>query len=157
MDGWDECRATDAPDEGADRLPPLMTGYFGTPLAQKLGITPGTLLAVLDDPGHFLLLAAPLPPGVTVKTSARGKADTVVFFTFSRASLERRLDSLARMIFPDGGFWVCWPKQSSGVATDLTGNVVRDVILAKGLVDVKVAAIDDTWSGLRIVHRRENR
>ena len=157
MDGWDECRATDAPDEGADRLPPLMTGYFGTPLAQKLGITPGTLLAVLDDPGHFLLLAAPLPPGVTVKTSARGKADTVVFFTFSRASLERRLDSLARMIFPDGGFWVCWPKHSSGVATDLTGNVVRDVILAKGLVDVKVAAIDDTWSGLRIVHRRENR
>ena len=134
-----------------------MTGYSGTPLARKLGIAPGSVLAVLDDPGHFLSLVAPLPPEVTIKTSARGKADTVVFFASSRASLERRLDSLARMIFPDGGFWVCWPKQSSGVATDLTGNVVRDVVLAKGLVDIKVAAIDSTWSGLRIVHRRKNR
>ncbi len=130
-----------------------MTGYSGTPLGQKLGIAPGSVVAVLDDPAHFLSLVAPLPPEVTIKTSARGKADTVVFFTPSRASLERRLDSLARMIFPDGGFWVCWPKQSSGVTTDLTG----DVVLAKGLVDIKVAAIDANWSGLRIVHRRENR
>ena len=132
----DDCPGTGTPHESADRLRPHMTGYSGTPLAQKLGISSGTVVAVLDDPGHFLSLVAPLPPEVTIKTSARGKADMVVFFASSRASLERRLDSLARMIFPDSGFWVCWPKQSSGVATDLTGKVVRKVVLATGLLRV---------------------
>jgi hypothetical protein len=132
-------------------------GYSGTPLPKKLGIKEGSVLAVVGDPGHFLDLVAPLPHGVRVRTNARGKADTVAFFTTRRAELERRLPSLARMIYPVGGLWVCWPKRASKVPTDMTEDVVRDVVLPSGLVDVKVAAIDATWSGLRVVHRRQNR
>ncbi len=115
------------------------------------------MLAVVGDPGHFHQLVSPLPEGVEVRTTARGRADTVVFFTKQRRQLERRIDSLARMIFPAGGLWVCWPKRASRVPTDMTEDVVRAVVLPLGLVDLKVAVIDETWSGLRLVHRRENR
>jgi len=98
-----------------------------------------------------------MPNDVLVRTSARGKADAAVFFTKDRAELERRIGSLERMISPDGGLWVCWPKRASKVPTDMTEAVVRDVVLPRGLVDVKVAAIDEVWSGLRVVVRRENR
>jgi hypothetical protein len=135
----------------------MTSGYSGTPLPAKLMIKPGSVLAVLNDPGHFERLASPLPEGVEVKHSARGRADTVVFFTVRRRDLARRVSSLARMVFPDGGIWVCWPKRASEVPTDMAGDVVRQVVLPLGLVDVKVAAIDETWSGLRVVHRRANR
>lgn len=135
----------------------MTAGYSGTPLPKKLGIKEGSVLAVVDDPGHFLDLVSPLPDAVTVRNSARGTADTVVFFTKRRSSLEKRIETLARMIFPDGGLWVCWPKRASKVPTDMTEDVVREVVLPRGLVDVKVAAIDDVWSGLRVVHRVENR
>ncbi len=135
----------------------MKTGYSGTPLPRKLGIKPASVLAVINDPGHFLDICEPLPDGVELRTNARSKADTVVFFTKQRADLERRIGSFARMIFPAAGLWVCWPKRASRVPTDMTEDVVRDVVLPLGLVDVKVAAIDDVWSGLRVVHRRENR
>lgn len=135
----------------------MTAGYSATPLPRKLGVKPQSTLAVVDDPGQFLRLLAPLPDGVEIRTSARGSADVVVFFTRERRELERRIESLARMVFPDGGVWVCWPKRASKVPTDMTGDAVRAVVLPLGLVDVKVAAIDETWSGLRIVHRRENR
>lgn len=135
----------------------MTVGYSGTPLAKKLGIKPGSVLALLNDPGHFLELCQPMPDEVVVRRSARGKAETVVFFSKARAELERRIDSFARVVFPDGGVWVCWPKRASKVPTDITEDVVREVVLPRGLVDVKVAAIDEVWSGLRIVHRRENR
>lgn len=135
----------------------MSSGYSGTPLAKKLGIKPESSLSVINDPGHFGDIAAPLPAGVQIRTSARGRADVAVFFTKRRRELERRIGSLARLIFPDGGLWVCWPKRASKVPTDMTEDVVREVVLPLGLVDVKVAAIDDMWSGLRIVHRRENR
>lgn len=135
----------------------MTSGYSGAPLPRKLGINEASVLAVIGDPGHFMLLVNPLPPDVRVRTSARGRADTAVFFTMRRRDLEGRIDSLARMVFPDGGLWVCWPKRASRVPTDMTEDVVREVVLPRGLVDVKVAAIDETWSGLRVVHRRENR
>ncbi len=135
----------------------MTAGYSGTPLPKKLGIRPGSRLVIIDDPGHFRQLVSPLPDGVQVRARARGKADTVVFFTKERRRLEYRIDSLARLIFPAGGLWVCWPKRASKVPTDMTEDVVREVVLPLGLVDVKVAAIDETWSGLRVVHRRENR
>ncbi|MBT8216869.1 MAG: DUF3052 domain-containing protein [Acidimicrobiia bacterium] len=134
----------------------MVAGYSGTPLAKKLGITAGSVLAVINDPGHFMGLVD-LPDGVTVRSSARGKADNAVIFVVERRELERRIASLARMIFPDGGVWVCWPKRASKVPTDMTEDVVRDVVLPRGLVDIKVAAVDEVWSGLRVVHRRENR
>lgn len=131
--------------------------YAGTSLPKKLGVEPESMLAVIDDPGNALGLISPLPDGVRIKTSARGRADTVVFFTKQRRVLERRIESLARMVFPDGGIWVCWPKRAANVPTDLTEDVVREVVFPLGLVDVKVAEIDEIWSGLRVVHRRENR
>ena len=87
----------------------------------------------------------------------RGTADVVVFFVTSRATFEQRIDAAGRTIFPNGGLWVAWPKRASKVATDMTENVVREVALPLGLVDNKVCAIDDTWSGLRFALRRELR
>ncbi len=132
-------------------------GYSGTPLAKKLGIKAGEVVAVLNDPGHFVELVAPLPPGVTFRRDARRRADVVVLFTAKRAELARRLGTLGRLIYPDGALWVCWPKKASRVATDMTEDVVRDGALPRGLVDVKVGAIDDTWSGLKVVWRKELR
>ena len=135
----------------------MTAGYSGTPLAKKLGIKPGSVVSVLNDPGNFLELADPMPSGVTIRTSARGKAEMVVLFTKSRSELSRRLDTLGRMVYPDGAVWVCWPKRASKVPTDMTEDVVRAEALPRGLVDVKVCAIDATWSGLKVVWRRELR
>jgi hypothetical protein len=135
----------------------MTAGYSGTPLVKKLGVKPGAVLAVIDDPGHFLDLVDPLPDGVTVRSTARGRADVAVFFTKERRGLARRIDVLGRLVFPDGAVWVAWPKRASKVPTDVTEDVVREVALPLGLVDVKVAAIDDIWSGLRLVWRRERR
>jgi hypothetical protein len=98
-----------------------------------------------------------LPDGVTVKRRATGRADIVVDFVTRTAELERRFDRLATMVRPDGGLWIAWPKRSSGVATDVTDDVVRGLALPRGLVDNKVCAVDTTWTGLRIVWRVQNR
>jgi hypothetical protein len=131
-----------------------VAGYSGTPLPKKLGITEGSTLALIDAPPGVI---DGLPPGVTVKNTARGPADVVVAFFTERRAFERRLDALARMIFPSGGLWVAWPKRSSGVETSMHEDVVREVALPLGLVDNKVCAIDATWSGLRVVWRRDRR
>lgn len=133
------------------------SGYSGTPLVEKLGIAPGARAAWLDAPAHFAELLGPLPDGVTVKTSLRGGADVAVCFVTSRTVLAKRVAVLRRAIAPDGMAWIAWPKRSSGVPTDVTEDVVRDVALPTGLVDVKVCAIDETWSGLKLVIRKELR
>jgi hypothetical protein len=135
-----------------------MAGYSGTPLPKKLGIKPGSRVAVLSAPDRFLdSTLAPLPDEVEVRSRARGPLDVILFFTKHRAELERRFDALVRALDRAGALWVAWPKGTSGVPTDLTENVVRDIALPKGLVDTKVAAIDETWSGLKLVIRLENR
>ncbi len=131
-----------------------MAGYSGTPLPKKLGITEGSTLALVGAPAGVI---DDLPPGVTVKRQARGPADVVVAFFTQRREFERRIDALGRMIFPSGGLWIAWPKRSSGVETTMGEDVVREVVLPLGLVDNKVCAIDETWSGLRVVWRRERR
>ena len=131
-----------------------MAGYSGTPLAKKLGITEGSTVALVDEPPGVV---NPLPAGVTVKRQARGSADVVVAFFTRRRDFEPRVDTLARMIFPSGGLWVAWPKRSSGIETDMSDGAVREIALPLGLVDNKVCAIDDNWSGLRVVWRRERR
>ncbi len=131
-----------------------MAGYSGTPLPKKLGITDGSTVALVGAPPGVISV---LPAGVTVKGQARGKADVVVAFFTERGDFERRIEALGRMIFPSGGLWVAWPKRSSGRATTVDENVVREVALPLGLVDNKVCAIDEIWSGLRIVWRRELR
>jgi hypothetical protein len=125
----------------------------GSPLPKKLGVKEGDRVALLDSPDGFDRTLGELPDGVATRTSARGSLDVVVFFTSSRSALERRFAALARAVFPDGGLWIAWPKRASGLETDLTEDVVREVALERGLVDNKVCAIDGTWSGLRLVYR----
>lgn len=131
-------------------------GYSGTPLPRKLGIDQDDGVCVLNDPGHASALIAPLPAGAHLGAPA-GEADVVVLFTTERSELERRLEELGTAIFPDRSLWIAWPKRSSGVATDVTEDVVRELALPLGLVDNKVCAIDSTWSGLRLVWRKERR
>jgi hypothetical protein len=131
-------------------------GYSGTPLARKLGIVEGTTFTVVSDPGHAEELLAPLPPGAR-QIDAVDEADGVVLFTTARADLAQRLGALGDAIFPDRTLWIAWPKRASKVPTDMTEDVVREVALPLGLVDTKVAAVDATWSGLRLVWRRERR
>jgi hypothetical protein len=134
-----------------------VAGYSGTPLPKKLGIKEAHRVALLDAPDDIERLLGDLPPGVTVLRSARAPLDVVVWFVTERRILERRLPELAERLDRAGGLWICWPKKASGVATDVTENVARDAALALGLVDNKVCAIDETWSGLRIVYRLRDR
>jgi hypothetical protein len=130
-------------------------GYSGTPLPKKLGIASESIVALIGEPAEGVVQG--LPAGTTVRRAVRGKADVVIAFFTERRAFERRIDALGRMIFPAGGLWVAWPKRASGVATTMDENVVRAVALPLGLVDNKVCAIDETWSGLRLVWRRERR
>ncbi|HWO81377.1 hypothetical protein [Gaiella sp.] len=134
----------------------LTHGYSATPLARKLGIGEGCSYAVVADPGHVDELLSPLPPGAR-RVDRPAEADVVVCFVTARAELEERLGELAGAIHPDRLLWIAWPKRASKVPTDMTEDAVRDVALPLGLVDTKVAAIDGTWSGLRLVWRRERR
>ena len=134
-----------------------MAGYSGTPLFQKLGIKPEARLGLLDAPPGFSTTLGALPEGVTKTTTLRGSLDVAVFFTTSQAALKRRFAALSKAIAPAGSLWVSWPKKGSGKKSDLDENVVRAVGLGKGLVDVKVCAIDETWSGLKFVVRLRDR
>lgn len=135
----------------------MAAGYSGTPLATKLGIKSGMTVALLGSPPGFADTLHGLPDDVEIRTRAQGHLDVIVSFHASRAHFEKRLGTMLRVLERNGGLWIAWPKKASGVATDMNENVVRDVVLPLGLVDNKVCAIDDTWSGLRVVWRRENR
>ena len=141
-------QAARGPDRGA--------GYSGTPLPAKLGIKPGATIALLNAPAGFDELLGPLTD-VSVRRRLGGRFDVIVCFLTRRRELERRIGPLRSALRPDAGLWLTWPKRSSGVATDVSENVLREVVLPTGLVDNKVCAIDETWSGLRFVWRRELR
>ena len=134
-----------------------MAGYSGTPLPRKLGIKEGHTVAFRGAPDSFSEALGELPADVIVKARASAPLDVLVAFFERRAQLERRLERLAAAVYPDGGCWIAWPKRSSGVATDLTEDAAREIGTAHGLVDNKVCAIDETWSGLRLVHRVRDR
>ena len=126
-------------------------GYSGTPLPKKLGIQPCHRVLVLGAPEGFGL------DGVDVRTTARGKADVIVSFHDSRAELARRMPKLRELMEPAARLWIAWPKRASKVATDITEDVLREIALPTGLVDNKVAALDEKWSGLRLVIRLRDR
>jgi hypothetical protein len=132
-----------------------MSGYSGTPLPRKLGIKPGHLVLLLGAPEGFSL--GELPEEVALRRQARGPADVILAFFVRRRELEKRIGALRAQMEPAAGLWIAWPKRASGVETDLTENVVRELALANRLVDNKVAAIDATWSGLRLVIRLKDR
>src|ERR1700759_3821960 len=131
--------------------------YSGTPLVKKLGIKPGSTLGLIGAPDDFDVTLGELPDGVTVRRRLRGQLDVIVAFYLDRTTLERRLPALRAALQPAGGLWLAWPKGASGVATDLSDTVVRELGLAAGLVDNKVCAIDEVWSGLRLVYRLSDR
>jgi len=133
------------------------SGYSGTPLPRKLGIGPGARVALLSAPDGFASTLGALPDRVQVRHDLRGRLDVIVFFATRRAELTRRLPTCKRALEYDGGLWVAWPKQTSGVATDLRFEAVQTAGLDLGLVDNKVAAVDGTWSGLRFVYRLADR
>jgi hypothetical protein len=138
--------------------PSSTAGYSGTPLVRKLGIKPGARLGLFGAPVGFDQTLGELPDGVTARRRAGGPPfDVIVAFHARRSELERRLPALAAALAPDGGLWIAWPKRASGVATDVTEDVVRELGLAAGLVDNKVCAIDEVWSGLRLVYRLRDR
>ena len=132
----------------------MAAGYSGTPLPKKLGIKPGHRLLLLAAPDEFDL---DLPEDVKVARTARGKADVIVSFHVERADLARRMPKLRETMEPAAGLWIAWPKRASKVPTDLTEDVVRELALANRLVDNKVAALDEKWSGLRLVIRLKDR
>jgi hypothetical protein len=133
-------------------------GYSGTPLPRKLGIKPGARLALIGAPDGLDSTLGELPDGVVVRRRlGRDPFDLIVAFFSRRSMLERRLPRLCSALDPAGGLWIAWPKRASGVDTDVTEDVVRGSGLAAGLVDNKVCAIDDVWSGLRLVYRLRDR
>lgn len=131
-----------------------MAGYAGAPLLKKLGVKPGTAVSLLTPPPDFVQTLGKLPEGATVREGSRGRADLTIWFVRSRKELTA---GVARMVprSEDAGLWIVWPKKASRLKTDVTQNDVRREGLAAGMVDFKICAIDDTWSGLRFTLRRQ--
>ena len=134
-----------------------MTGYSGTPLVRKLGIKEGARVKTRGAPAHFGDLLGTLPEGAVVSPRLRAPLDILHVFAKSRARLAAELRRGLREIRQDGALWVSWPKRASGVDTDVTEDVIRELALPLGLVDVKVCAVDATWSGLKLVIRKHLR
>ena len=136
----------------------MMTeGYSGKPLAQKLGIKPGERIVSIDAPDHYEQLLHPLPEGAALVDELPSTASFLHLFATQRADLVDQLRRLKPCLARGGMIWISWPKKSAKVETDLNGNLVREEGLAAGLVDVKVCAVDATWSGLKFVYRRRDR
>jgi len=134
-----------------------MAGYSPRPLVAKLGIKPASRIAIINAPRGYRATLAKLPPRVSIGGSARGPLAFIQFFTDRASTLDAKFPALARALTPDGALWISWPKQASGRTTDVTETVVRAVGLRHGLVDVKVCAVDDVWSGLKFVRRLKDR
>ena len=127
------------------------SGYSGTPLAKKLGIKSGFKVRLCYEPEHYFDLFVDMPDDVSFLTDKRTKKNFIHYFTKSKKELERDIAALRAEIVPDGMIWVSWPKKAAKVETNVTEDVIRTLALDNGLVDVKVCAIDDVWSGLKLV------
>ena len=134
-----------------------MSGYSGKPLASKLGIKPGYSLVIVHAPVDYRALLEPLPENVVFTRTASARTDLVHFFSASKSDLSKALKQFRSTLKPSATLWVSWPKKSSKVATDITEDTVRELALALGFVDVKVCAVTDVWSGLKLVLRKELR
>jgi hypothetical protein len=133
----------------------VSAGYSGTPLAKKLGVKEGGTLALVAAPDGWSV--PDLPPGVTTKTSLRGHFDVAIAFVRSAAELRRRAETIVRSTPDASSVWIAWPRKAGGHDSDVTENLLRETLLPSGLVDVKVAALDEDWSGLKFMWRKESR
>jgi hypothetical protein len=135
----------------------MPTGYSGTPLAKKLGFKSGQRVSAPGAPPNYRKLLAPLPDGVEFQTRVTKTTDLVHLFTTSKTELAKSLVAWLEVLNPDAAIWVSWPKKTSKLPTDITEDTIRAVALPMGLVDIKVCAVDETWSGLKLVLRKELR
>ena len=127
------------------------SGYSGTPLGKKLGIKEGFKIRLVNEPTNYFDLVSDMPPNCIRVNDKKTSKDFVHYFTKKSAELQRDITSLRSEIFPNGTLWVSWPKKTAKIETDITEDVIRNIALANGLVDVKVCAVDDIWSGLKLV------
>jgi hypothetical protein len=134
-----------------------MPGYSATPLAKKLGIQDGCTMHTIGAPPNYLALLKPLPDGVRFKSTASATTNMVHLFETERASLAKQLRALRKKLAPDATIWVSWPKKASKVPTTITEDTIRELALPLGFVDVKVCAVTDVWSGLKLVIRKQLR
>jgi hypothetical protein len=134
-----------------------MAGYSGTPLAQKLGIKPGSTVVILNGPLNYQKLLGAAAKSASFSTAVGNDAGFVHLFVTKRSDLDKKLRALRRKLADTGILWISWPKKSAGVPTDVTEDVIRAVALPLGFVDIKVCAVDEIWSGLKLVIRREHR
>ncbi len=136
----------------------MTVGYSGTPLPKKLGIKPGMSMAVLNEPANLDAILGDLPDGVATVRRLSRHHDLVLIFVTRQMDFAARIPALTTAIAPDGMIWVAWPKRASKIETDMTEDVIREIVLpSSALVDVKVCAIDHVWSGLKLVIRKELR
>ena len=136
---------------------PASAGYSGTPLAKKLGVVAGSVVAVIDAPADYEAMLSPWPAGARVAGSVSEATDVAHLFVRERARLALEAARLRKTMRADATLWVSWPKKASKVPTDISEDVIREVVLPMGWVDVKVCAVDAVWSGLKLVVRRELR
>lgn len=134
-----------------------MAGYSKRPLPEKLGIKPGQKIYLGNSPNGYRKTLGPLPAGATLLKTLRGNCEFIQFFAKERSQLEASFPGLKKNLAADGCLWISWPKGASGVKTDVNENVVREIGLENGLVDVKVCAVDEVWSGLKFVYRLKDR
>ena len=134
-----------------------MAGYSGTPLVKKLGLTEGLVIFVSDPPAVYFDWISPLPKDLTVKHKLAGELDFIHLFVRQVTAFQKEFLKTKKHLKKTGMLWVSWPKKSSKVPTDLDENLIRDFGLLQGLVDVKVCAVDETWSGLKFVYRTKDR
>ena len=134
-----------------------MAGYSGTPLVKKLGLTEGLVIFVSDAPGTYFDLISPLPKSLVVKDKLVGEFDFIHLFVNQGKRFQKEFISGKKHLKKTGMLWISWPKKSSKVPTDLDENIIRDFGLSEGLVDVKVCAVDEIWSGLKFVYRTKDR
>jgi len=134
-----------------------MAGYSGTPLPQKLGIKPGLMVVTINAPANYRRLLGQIPDSVTFSERLKSGSSFVHLFTSRRSEMQKKMSILRDKISDNGAIWVSWPKKSSGISTDVTEDVIREIALPLGFVDIKVCAVDETWSGLKLMIRRENR
>jgi hypothetical protein len=135
----------------------ITSGYSGTPLIKKLGIKEGSDIIIINPPEGYIEYLGELPAAVSIKNKLSGKLDFIHFFTKNNNEFEKKFAALKKALKPDGMLWISWPKKSSKIPTDITEDLIRNFALKNGLVDVKVCAVDEIWSGLKLVYRLEDR
>jgi hypothetical protein len=133
------------------------SGYSGTPLAKKLGIVKGACVVIKHAPKNYAELLNPLPPGIKFEKTVSQATDIVHVFTASKIALKSELEALRNTVRTNSAVWVSWPKKASKLPTDITEDTIRELALPMGFVDIKVCAVDEVWSGLKLVIRKELR